>query len=39
LQARLQLTNIIRPRAARQGGDLRQRQIVLIVPGQVEPEA
>ena len=33
LQARVQLTNVIRPLAARQGSKLRQRQIVLIITG------
>ena len=37
LQTRLQFTDVIRPRVARQGGDLRQRQIVLVVPRQVQP--
>ena len=37
LQTRFELTNIIRPRAARQSGDLRQGQIVLVVSRQVEP--
>ena len=37
LQTRLKFTNVIRPCAARQSGDLRQRQIVLVVPRQVEP--
>ncbi|EPB24006.1 hypothetical protein H216_2199 [Klebsiella pneumoniae DMC0526] len=36
LQARFEFTNVIRPRAARQSGDLRQSQIVLVVPRQVE---
>ena len=37
LQTRLQFTDVICPRVARQGGDLRQRQIVLVVPRQVQP--